>query len=126
MCVQLRPASAERYRPLGVGVAAVVSASTTVYMTSGLLGAIATMIRPFSWVGKPFPLISVHVRPASVVFQRALPGPPLRRKYGPRWRSQLVAQRTFGSRGSMAMSTKPALSLMNFDSVQFRPPSVVL
>src|SRR5687768_1065868 len=134
MYVHVRPPSAERYRPLtcwraefaaGRGFGC-VSASTTVYMMSGLLSARAMLMRPFIDAGKPPPFTSVHVAPASVVFQSALPGPPLRRKYGPRWRSQLDAQSTSGLRGSIATSMKPALSLTNFDIVQVRPPSVVL
>jgi len=48
-------------------------------------------MRPFVVSGKPPPRISFHVAPASVDFQRALPGPPLLRKYGPRTLSQLDA-----------------------------------
>src|SRR6476660_2213348 len=83
-------------------------------------------MRPFGVSGKPPPLISFHERPPSVVFHSAEPGPPLLRKYGPRERSHDAAYKVFGSRGSIATSMKPALSLMNFESSHVFPPSVVL
>src|SRR5436190_19893262 len=93
---------------------------------SGLLREIARPMRPLVVSGKPPPLISVHVAPPSVVFHNAEPGPPLRRKYGPRIRSQLEAYNVLGSRGSMTMSMKPARSLTNLMSCHVCPPSVVL
>jgi hypothetical protein len=51
-----------------------------VYITSGLLAAIAISMRPFIVSGKPPPFTSVHVAPASVLFQSAEPGPPELRK----------------------------------------------
>ena len=83
------PPSGERYRPLGrvwgffvasFTVFGIVSASTIVYMTSGLDSEMAILMRPFSCVGKPFPSTLVHVAPASVLFQSAEPGPPDWRK----------------------------------------------
>src|SRR5690242_917235 len=86
----------------------------------------ASPMRPLVVSGKPPPFTSVHVLPASVVFHRALPGPPELRKYGPRTRCQLEANSTSGLVGSIAMSMKPACGLMNFASCQVVPPSVVL
>ena len=63
------------------------SASTSAYTVLGLLREMATLMRPFIVSGKPPPLTFVHVFPASVLFQSALPTPPLLRKYGPRTRS---------------------------------------
>src|SRR5215218_5232690 len=83
-------------------------------------------IRPFIVSGKPPPLISAQVSPASVLFQRPLPGPPLFRKWGPRTRSQLDAHSTLLSLGSIARSTKPALLLMNLTSRHVVPPSILL
>ena len=79
-------------------------------------GKMEKLMRPFSVAGKPPPLISVQVAPASVDFQSAEPGPPEIRKYGPRTRCQLDAQTTLGFLGSMATSMKPALSLMDLTS----------
>src|SRR4030081_2818540 len=83
-------------------------------------------IRPFVVSGRPPPLTSVQVRPASVDFQSAEAGPPLLRKYGPRARSQLAAHTTSGLLGSSCTSTNPALSLTNFTSSQVVPPFVLL
>ena len=66
---------------------AAVSASTCVYITSGSDAAMAMLMRPFIVPGNPPPFTSVHVSPASVLFQSAEPGPPDWRKYGPRTRS---------------------------------------
>src|SRR5438046_4334567 len=84
--VHVAPPSAERYRPEGrfcaglvlstVGLGA-VSASTRAYTTFASLGAIARPMRPFIVSGNPPPFTSVHVLPPSLVFHRALPGPPL-------------------------------------------------
>src|SRR6266516_1682781 len=95
-------------------------------MTLLSLGAIASPMRPFMVSGKPPPLTSVHVLPPSVVFQSALPGPPEFRKYGSRWRCQLVAKSNSGFEGSIATSMKPARSEMNLMSCHVCPPSVVL
>src|SRR5215467_1285453 len=83
-------------------------------------------MRPLVVSGKPLPLISVHVFPASVDFHSADPGPPELRKYGPRTRCQLDAHTVFGFDGSSATSTNPALSEMNLMSCQVCPPSSVL
>ncbi len=101
------------------------SASTSAYITSGFDKLMARPMRPLFAVGKPLPSTSVQLSPPLLLFHRPLPGPPEFRKYGPRTRSQLDAQITFGSRGSSTMSTKPALSLMNFTSFHESPPSVV-
>src|SRR5256885_6694659 len=81
---------------------------------------------PLVVVGRPPPLTSVHVLPPSVVFQSALPGPPLLRKYGPRTPCQLAAKRTSGFEGSIATSMKPACGDTNLTSCQVCPPSAVL
>src|SRR6185436_79063 len=73
----------------------------------------------------PPPFTSVHVVPPSVLFHSADPGPPLLSEYGVRRRSQLAANRMFGSFGLIAMSMNPALSLTNFTSCHVLPPSVV-
>ena len=92
--VHVAPPLAERYKPLSrrCGLAPrTLSASTMAYTMSGLLGAIARLMRPLVVVGKPPPVISFHVVPPSVDFQSADPGPPLLRKCALRMRSQLVA-----------------------------------
>src|SRR6478672_8812454 len=83
-------------------------------------------MRPLFVSGKPPPLTSRQLLPPSVVFQSAEPGPPLLRKYGPRDRSHDAAYSVLGSRGSMATSMNPALSLTNLTSSQLFPPSIVL
>src|SRR6266576_3628862 len=95
-------------------------------MTFGFDAAIEIPMRPFVVSGRLPPFTSVHVFPASVVFQSALPGPPLLRKYGPRTRCQLAANSTSGFDGSSATSTKPAWGEIDFTSCQVCPPSVVL
>src|SRR5665213_735530 len=88
------PASAERYSPLKrrCGLAPrTESASTITYTMFGSLGAMLMFMRPLAVSGKPPPLISRHVLPASVVFHKAEPGPPLCRKNGPRTRSHDAA-----------------------------------
>ena len=132
---QVFPASVLRYRPflslcrgapatgLGFGFE---SASVSAYTISGLLCEIASPMRPLVVSGNPPPLISVQVAPPSVDFQSPDPGPPLRRKYGPRMRSQLDAYSVLGLRGSRITSMKPARSLMNLTSCHVAPPSVVL
>src|SRR2546422_2446747 len=95
-------------------------------MTFASEAAIAMPIRPWVVVGRPPALTSVHVLLPSVVFQSALPGPPLLRKYGPRTRCQLAANSTSGFDGSIATSMKPAWGDTNLLSCQVCPPSVVL
>src|SRR5260221_268066 len=55
-------------------------------------------MRPFTPSGKPFPLISAQVLPASADFQRPEPGPPLLREFG----SPVPAHTVFVSDGAMA------------------------
>src|SRR6266567_47935 len=95
-------------------------------MTFGSDAAIAMPMRPFVVSGNPPPCTSVQVLPPSVVFQSALPGPPLLRKYGPRTRCQLAANSTSGFDGCIATSMKPAWGDTNLLSCQVCPPSVVL
>src|SRR5450759_42296 len=96
-------------------------------MTSELLGAIPMPMRPFTPSGKPLPLISVQVFPASVDFQRAEPNPPLFNEYGVRRFSQDAAYTTSGLRGSSATSMKPVRSFAPaLIIVHVAPPSVVL
>src|SRR5919198_189426 len=92
---------------------------------SVLLGKIEKLMRPFGVSGHPPPLVSVHVLPPSVDFQSPEPGPPEVRKYGPRTRCQLDAQRTLGFFGSSPTSMNPALSLTNFTSFHVVPGLVV-
>src|SRR5258708_11372057 len=96
-------------------------------MTSGLRGAIPMPMRPFTPSGNPFPLISVHVFPASLDFQSADPTPPLFNEYGVRRFSHDAAYTTSGLRGSRATSMKPVRSFAPaLILVQVAPPSVVL
>mgnify|MGYP006145822189 CR=1 FL=1 len=79
--LHVRPASSERNTPPE-------SCSTMSHTRRGLAALTARPALPMGpdW-GSPFARVnSVHVAPPSVVFHRALPGPPLCRKYGPRTR----------------------------------------
>ena len=82
-------------------------------------------MRPLTPSGQPPPFTSVQVVPPSADFHSAEPGPPLLSEYGVRSRSQLAANRTFGSLTLIATSINPALSLTDFTSCQLLPPSVV-
>jgi hypothetical protein len=104
----------------------IVSASTIRYIVRGFDGAMAISRRPSVLAGSPPPVTRVHVRPASALFHSPEPGPPERRKWGPRTRSQLAAHTTSGFDGSSSTSTKPAAGPTSLTRCHVRPPSAVL
>src|SRR5690348_13925017 len=118
--VHVAPASSERNRPP-------FSFSISAYTRSGFAGDTATPIFPTMPVGRPLArVMSVQVSPPSVDLNSPLPGPPLDICHSLRYASHIVAYITFGSFGSIEMSSAPVSGPRYSTLRHVLPPSVDL
>ena len=72
-----------------------------------------------------FAVISVHVSPASVDFQRPLLPPPASIPHAVRWNFHIEAKMMRGLEGSIEISLPPVESLMKRIFFHDFPPSIV-
>src|ERR1022692_4228034 len=94
-------------------------------MRSGLLGAMATPMRPVGPSGRPCPVSFVQVSPLSADLYNPSSGPPLSKSHAAREYSQMPAYKVFGFFGSIARSDAPLRSPTKSVLVHVLPPSAV-